>query len=268
MAYHEEEQLKMKRLNTKQAIALAMQGHWREAITTNKAIVDSFPDDVDAFNRLGRAYMETGAYKDSKKAYEKSLVLDPYNSIAKKNLQRLNHLAAESSVATKEQVHVVEPQFIEEAGKSGVVALQRLASPGVLVRLVAGEKVFLKASDKNLQVKSAAGEYIGQIEPRHGQRLIKMIDGGNKYSSAIISVSENKAVVIIRETFQSPNFVGQPSFPPRWAENLRSYDGDRETESRWEEEEESDEPRIASEEDSDVVPEDFSPTDEVENAEE
>ena len=267
MAYHEEEQLKIKRLNSKQAIALAMQGSWKEAIQTNKIIIQMFPDDVDAYNRLGRAYMETGSYNDSKKAYEHSLTLDAYNSIAKKNLQRLAHLK-ETSAANVQHVHKVEPQFIEEAGKSGVVNLQRLASGNVLVRMVAGDKVVLKVDENNISVKSTTGEYIGQVEPRHAQRLIKLMDGGNKYSAAIISTSENKAVVIIRETFQSPNLVGQPSFPPRWAEGLHPRDGDRETESRWEEEEEADEVGIAVEDEGDNLPEDFSPTDEVDRTEE
>lgn len=120
MAYHEEEQLKLKRLKTKQAIALAMQGKWQEAIDINKTILDIFPDDVDAYNRLGRAYMEKGIYPDAKKAYEKSLNLDPYNAIAKKNLIRLSQMQ-EAPKSAKEHVHTVEPQFIEEAGKSGVV---------------------------------------------------------------------------------------------------------------------------------------------------
>ena len=259
MAYHEEEQLKLRRLNSKQAIALAMQGQWREAIKINKTILATFPDDVDAYNRLGRAYMETGVYSDSKKAYEHSLKLDAYNSIAKKNLQRLTQLRGQSAAA-KEHVHRVEPQFIEEAGKSGVVGLQRLAAPDVLVRLVAGDKVNLKIAENNLNVKTISEEYIGQVEPRHAQRILKLMQGGNKYSAAIISSVENKVVIIIREIFQHPDLVGQPSFPPRWAEALHPRDGERASESYVEEEEEAEEVASAIEEESDNLPEDYSPT--------
>ena len=55
-----------------------------------KAIIENFPNDVDAHNRLGKAYMEMGEYAKAKEAYEKALQLDQYNTIAKKNLQRLD----------------------------------------------------------------------------------------------------------------------------------------------------------------------------------
>ena len=203
-------------------------------------VLRSFPDDVDAFNRLGRAYMETGALEEAKQAYEQSLNLDRYNSIAKKNLQRLSQLD-KTTLGSKVHEHVVEPRFIEEAGKSGVVSLQRLAAPAVLVRLVAGDKVYLKVDDTNLNVKTITGEYIGRVEPRHAQRLIRLMNSGNKYSAAIISGKEDRVTIIIRETYQDPSMVGQPSFPPRWAEALRPYSGDKAVETRWEEEEELEE---------------------------
>ena len=48
MAYHEEETTKLRRQSSKQAIALAMEGRWREAVTANQSLIESFPDDVDA----------------------------------------------------------------------------------------------------------------------------------------------------------------------------------------------------------------------------
>ena len=263
MAYHEDEQLKLKRLNTKQAITLAMQGRWREAIATNKVIIEAFPNDVDAYNRLGRAYMEKGEYNEAKKAYERSLALDAYNAIAKKNLLRLSQLK-EISRNPKERTHTVEPHFIEEAGKSGVVNLQRLASAKTLARLVAGDKVNLKVDTTNLLVKTSTGEYIGTVEPRHAQRLIKLMKGGNKYSAAIINADENKVTVIIREIYTDPRLIGQPSFPPRWAESLRTYEGDKDTAEHWEEEEDLEEAAYPVEEEPEsVLPEDYSPTDDV-----
>ncbi len=262
MAYHEEEQLKLKRLNSKQAIALAMQGKWQEAIDINKTILEVFPDDVDALNRLGRAYMETGEYPQAQKAYEHSLRLDAYNAIAKKNLQRLTQLK-QISKNPKEHVHTVEPHFIEEAGKSGVMVLQRLASSKTLARLVAGDQVMLKVDVTNLLAKTTTGEYIGAVETRHAQRLIKLMKGGNKYTAAVISADEKKATIIIRETYTHPDLVGQPSFPPRWAEAR----GAEETE-QLEEEEEAEEVGFTEEEEPEsILPEDFSPSDELGNAE-
>jgi hypothetical protein len=210
--------------------------------------------------------MEMGALTEAKKAYEQTIKLDPYNSIAKKNLQRLAHLG-EVGLNSKEHIHKVEPQFIEEAGKSGVVSLQRLASPKVLVRLVAGDKLLLKIDENNINVKSSLGEYIGQLEPKHAQRLIKLVQGGNKYTAAIISAAENKVTIIIRETYQDPSLVGQPSFPPRWAEALHNYGGERTAGHHWEEEEELEEVGYHAEEESESPPEEYSSGDETESEE-
>lgn len=221
MAYHEEETTKLKRQTSKQAIALAMSGRWREAITVNQSIIESFPNDVDAYNRLGRAYMELGEYAQAREAYEKALKVDPYNTIAEKNLNRLSRLG-QTKVDLGEGQAKVEPQhFIEEVAKAGVVSLHRLGAPDVLAKTVAGSRVNLKVEGPRLTVENSHGEYLGQVEPRHSQRLIKLMAGGNKYAASIISSNENNVTIIIRETYQHPSQAGQPSFPSRGPETSR-----------------------------------------------
>ena len=220
MTYKEEESTKLRRQASKQAIALAMEGKWREAIAANETLIASFPNDVDAFNRLGRAHMELGEYARAKEAYEKALKVDPYNTIAQKNLSRLSHLkvAAAGQVAQEK----VEPkQFIEEVGKAGVVNLRQLAQPQVLAKMVAGNKVNLKIDGTHLVVENAQGEYLGQVEPRHATRLVKLMNGGNKYAASIVSSAADAVTVIIRETYQHPGQVGQASFPSRGVEAAR-----------------------------------------------
>ena len=118
MTYQEEEQVSLKRWGSKQAIALAMQGRWKEAVAANKSLVESFPNDVEAYNRLGRAFMELGEYSQAKEAYNRAMELDPYNTIAKKNLSRLSQLR-EGKAAPEGASHRVEPRnFIEETGKA------------------------------------------------------------------------------------------------------------------------------------------------------
>ena len=136
MSYHEEERTRLRRQSSKKAIALAMQGRWREAVAANMRLLESFPNDVDAYNRLARAYMELGEYSLAKEAYERAIELDPYNTIARKNLSRLSHLG-ETSVGSEVGFDRVEPhQFIEEVGKAGVVNLCRLAPAEILAKTV------------------------------------------------------------------------------------------------------------------------------------
>ncbi|MFC1861844.1 tetratricopeptide repeat protein [Chloroflexota bacterium] len=223
MSYHDVEQTRLRRQSSKQAIALALQGQWREAVAANKSILESFPNDVDAYNRLGRAYLELGKYTLAREAYESTIKLDPYNSIARKNFDRLTHLG-DTEVSAEGGFHKVEPQqFIEEVGKAGVLKLYRVASPEILARTVAGAKVNLRVSGSSLIVENSRGECLGQVEPNHGRRLVKLMGGGNRYSAAIVSSTEEAVAVIIREEYQDPSQAGRLSFPPRGDEIVRPY---------------------------------------------
>ncbi len=224
MSYQEEERTKLRRQSSKHAIALAMEGRWREAEEANKSLIESFPNDVDAYNRLGRAHIELGEYFLARQAYQKAIEVDPYNVIAQKNLDRLS-LLGETEADSGGGLDKVEPQqFIEEAGKAGVVNLRRLASPDILAKTVAGGKVNLRVEGQRLIAENSRKEYLGQVESRHGQRLIKLIEGGNRYETAIISSTAEAVTVIIREIYQHRSQAGQPSFPSRGPE---SYAGDR-----------------------------------------
>jgi len=223
MSYREEEQARLKRRSSQHAVALAMQGRWKEAVAANRSLLESFPNDVDAYNRLGRAHMELGEYSLAKEAYGRAVELDPYNTIAKKNLQRLSHLG-EAVVSSESDSRKAEPEhFIEDTGKAGVVSLHHLAPKEILARMVAGDRVYLRVEGFNLAVTNGRGEYLGRVEPKHGQRLIKLIEGGNQYSAAIVSSTAEAVTIIIREVYQDPSLAGRLSFPPKGAERVRPY---------------------------------------------
>ncbi len=227
MSYQEKEKSRLRGQPSKQAIALAMQGQWREAIAVNQSIIEMFPNDVEAHNRLGRAYMELGEYSQAEEAYGRTVEIDPYNAIASKNLRRLSHLR-EAAIISEAELQKLEPQqFIEEVGKAGVVQLSRLAPPEVLAKIVAGDRVNLKIDGSSLMVESSREEYLGQVEPKHGQRLAKLIEGGNKYLTTIVSSSESAVTVIIREVYQDPSQAGHLSFPSKGVVGVRSGIGDR-----------------------------------------
>ncbi len=227
MSYLEAEQVGLKRRRSKQAIDLAMEGRWREAIAINKELIESFPGDVEACNRLGKAYLELGEYSEAEEAYKRAMELDPYNAVAMKNLRRLSHLG-EGKVDSRGDSDKVGPQqFIEEVGKAGVVDLYQLAPPERLARMVTGDKVNLTIEGSNLVVENNRGEYLGEVEPKRGQRLVKLMEGGNKYTAAIVSSAEDKMAVIIREVYQHPGQAGKLSFLAREPEGLRTHIGDR-----------------------------------------
>ncbi len=72
-----------------QAIEQALSGRWDEAVQTNRHIVDLFPDDYRARNRLGNAYTQLGSYDEALGTYEECLRLQPSNTIARKKTTEL-----------------------------------------------------------------------------------------------------------------------------------------------------------------------------------
>ena len=264
MVFQAEDRAKAKKQQAELAIQLALRGRWAEAAQLNKNIIESFPADVDAFNRLGKAMTELGRYGEAREAYMKALEIDPLNTIARKNLARLATLGEEA--APRAGAQKLSPQmFIEEMGKTGVTTLVR-PDMDIAARMTAGDQVLLQRQNGTLIIKSMNAEYVGEVEPRLAQRLIKLMDGGNEYVAAISALSESDVRVFIRETFQSASQTGKLSFPPTVSESFRPYVKERllrqdaEEETYFEESEEPDEWASGRESDEgDVTIYDFRP---------
>jgi len=205
-----QDKARMKRLRTEQAVQFAAQSRWEDAIAANRAIVAAFPEDAEAYNRLGKALGETGKIKEAREAYQKALDIEPTNSIARKNLERL---ATARGKIEPDQAHQVDASlFIEEMGKTGVTTLQRVNTK-TLSTLSAGDEVALKPAGSRLSIETIAGDYISDIEPKLAMRLSRLIEGGNKYAAAVAGIGDQTVRVIIKETFQHPTQVGRLSFP-------------------------------------------------------
>jgi hypothetical protein len=258
MPDREEDKARLRRKASQEAISLAMQSRWQEAVTVNQNIIELFPTDIDAYNRLGRAFMELGEFAKAKEAYSRGLELDPNNAIAQKNLQRLSLLPA-SKVKVKEERREVAPDlFIGEMGKAGVVNLQNPAPGEVLARMAAGNQVYLKVKGQRLIIENEQGEYLGLVEPPHGFRLARLIEGGNKYAAAIVNIDNSTVRVIIREVFQHPSQIGRPSFPVKAVEGFQPHVKDTLLRHEAGEEEAFEESEEVELEEGELIPEGFS----------
>ncbi len=205
---------KKKKDLTKQAVSLAMGNRWTEAVDVNRSILDDFPDDLEACNRLGKALSELGRNGEARKAFEQALSLSPHNAIARKNLDRLSKLAddAEGGVASATGR---TRAFIEESGKSGVTSPINLASPELLLKLAPGHPLEFNVEGGTLKIASVRGEYLGQVEPKLAARLARLMNGGNRYEVVVTGVEERSLAVFIREVFRHPSLVGTVSFPSK-----------------------------------------------------
>lgn len=212
MELNSEDKARAKRDMAKDAIALALASRWEEAVALNRRMIECFPRDVEAFNRLGKALSELGQYRDAKDAFRQTLEISPANSIARKNLQRLAHLNEEAA-APKQGPKATPQLFIEERGKSATVSLKKLPPNGGHLRMTPGDALVLRMSGDGVIVESPEGQYLGEIEPKLGQRLARLIRGGNKYTAAVTSVQEQNLVVMVKETYQHHTQHGIVSFP-------------------------------------------------------
>lgn len=222
--YSAEEKARLKKQWMTQAIQQAQAGQWEEAVTTNKNILNLFPTEPDAYNRLGKALTELGQYTEARHAYSQTLKYSPNNIIAKKNLDRLAQLQ-ESPIPVHASADRIDPRlFIEETGKTGVTDLLNIAPASVMTKVSVGDRVQLHVIGHTLLVRNAAGEDIGQVEPRLANRLINFMEGGNRYAAAILALEHGLVRLIIREEYQHPGMFGKVSFPSQGSgETIRAY---------------------------------------------
>jgi tetratricopeptide (TPR) repeat protein len=219
-----EEKARLKKQWTDLAIQQALASQWEEAVITNRNILNLFPSEPDAYNRLGKAYSELGQYAEARQAYTHTLKYSPDNTIARKNLERLAQLQEEPV-----QIHTgaerIDPRlFIEETGKTGTTDLINLAPSSVLAKVGVGDKVQLHVMGHTIHVRNSAGEDIGQIEPRLANRLINFMEGGNRYAAAILAMENGQVCLIIREEYQHPSMFGKVSFPSQGGgDTIRAY---------------------------------------------
>lgn len=209
------------------AIAYALDRRWDLAADENRSLLEEFPDDLEAANRLGKALTELGDLDGAAAAYQRSLALDATNVIARRNLTRIEEMrgsaskrrpapkrgASAASVGAAPASAVRAHSLIEESGKSAEFELIE-PSPQGLRRVSAGEPAELVPSARGISVQTPAGVVLGRIETRAGLRLKRLIEGGNRYVAVIRRVSDTEGSIYVREIHRDPSLVDQPSFLP------------------------------------------------------
>jgi tetratricopeptide (TPR) repeat protein len=234
--YQPEERVRLLRQLTEQAIQLALESRWEEAVAVNQKLLTTKPRDLSTLNRLGKALSEVGRYGEAKRAYGEALEIDPTNNIARKNLDRLAQLGDEQDGGRASHERIDPRLFIEETGKTGFTTLIDLAPRDVLARLTAGDQVYLDREGTVLYVRNGSGDRIGRVEPKLANRLIKFMEGGNQYAAGITELNDTQVRLIIRETFQHHSMLGRVSFPAQGGTTERGYIKD--TMVRYEQEDE------------------------------
>jgi tetratricopeptide (TPR) repeat protein len=217
----QDEKLRMRRRLQDQAIELAAKSRWQEAVDINRQMI-SLGEDADTYNRLGKAYFELGRFAEARDTYQHALRLNPTNTIAKKNLARLQELLArgdEAPAPAKTTRQLVDLRlFITETGRTCLTTLVDVPRSAVVDSIVTGERVELQLEGRTVMVIDADANIIGRLEPKLAQRLSELLAGGNRYAAAIAHTNGSQIRVLIRETYQDPSQRGRISFPGKLGE--------------------------------------------------
>lgn len=213
--------MRIRRKLEERAVELAATNRWDEAVEVNRQILAS-GEAPDTYNRLGKAFMELGMYTESHDAYQTTLKLQPTNSIARKNIARLDALIArgfESGQANRKARQQVDLRmFITETGRTAITTLIDVPKGPAVDALITGEKMEFRVEGKTVYVIDADGNVIGRLEPKLAQRLAELIGGGNRYLAAIAQSDPRVVRLLIRETYQDPSQRNRISFPGKLGE--------------------------------------------------
>lgn len=192
-----------------QAILSALSCEWEKAVSINEEIIKENPEDVDALNRLARAYAELGKFKKARENAQKVIKTDPFNTIALKALSKWKNLKkGETYSSSPTKAHI----FLEEPGKTKIVSLLHLGSVKVLANLDAGDEVLLNTHSHRVSVTTFDGKYIGRLPDNLSANLRKLIKIGNSYQTFIKSITCTEVKVFIKEIDRSPKLKDIPSF--------------------------------------------------------
>lgn len=194
---------------SQKAISFALKGDWKSALETNKEILSGDPVNTDALNRMARAYAELGDLTNAKKAAEKAVKIDPYNSIAKKSLEKWKKLRKTQPTSSTP----IDPKtFLEEPGKTKIISLVNLGDKNVIAQIDSGDEVKINMHGHRLSVCTTDGKYVGKLPDDISARIKQLCGHGNEYIAHIKSASEEVVRVFVRESRRSEKLKDIPSF--------------------------------------------------------
>lgn len=191
------------------AVQKALKGNWDEAIKLNKEILKEDSKDIDALNRLARAYAEKGNFKEAKNYANKVLKIDSFNTIATKALKKWSTSTKLDGGKSK----TGSPQaFLEEPGKTKLTTLLHLGDAATIAALDTGDELEINSHQHRVNLVTSEGKYVGRLADDLAARMKKLLKYGNKYQVLVKSIEPEEVKVFIREIKRAEKLKDIPSF--------------------------------------------------------
>ncbi len=208
----EAERVKPRAMFVEEAIQLALDSRWDEAVTVNRRLIEQHGADEEALNRLGKALTETGQLEEALATYRQTLELNPANMIAPKMIRKIQALVEKPSRGEGGAQAIDVDLFTEEPGKSALTTLVTRGA-GVSDAVVPGDAVDIVAEGDKLRARSVRGVDLGDVDNKLTRRLLPLIATGNRYAAAVARIADGRIEVMLREVFQAPENARKTSFP-------------------------------------------------------
>ncbi|MHB8489432.1 MAG: BTAD domain-containing putative transcriptional regulator [Candidatus Dormibacteria bacterium] len=207
-----EERVKPRSLFVDEAISLALESRWAEALAVNQALVERHGADEDTLNRIGKALTELGRREEALASYSGSLQINPLNLIAQKNVRKLTAMLESKSTAAGSAAAIDVELFTEEPGKSAITVLSA-PSKSATVAIAPGDVVELYREGSTLRAQTSRGVSLGEVDTKIARRLVPLMETGNRYSAAVARLEDERVEIILRETYQAAENARKSSFP-------------------------------------------------------
>lgn len=214
------------------AINAAIAYKWSEAIKFNKKILVKEKKNLSALLRLAYAYLQTRELIKAKKIYHQALKIQPTNSVAKENLERIKILQTKKTKKGNILKIFFDPNlFLESAGKTKSVKLVNLGQKNILAQLMIGQELSLKTKNRKVDVRTISGDYIGSLPDDLSKRLRLFIKADSQYSAYIKENSINSVIVFLKENKKGKKVANFISFPVDLSTNINKIGEEIEEES-------------------------------------
>ena len=177
-----------------EAVNAALAGDWQKAIEINSAILKIDAENIDALNRIARAYAEVGNITKAKEATRKALKVDPQDLIANRCFTKWENFKGHDGVKSKISPDV----FIENLSKIKIIDLVNLGTTDNFLNLECGDCVKLAPNIHRLGVNTQSDKYIGRFPDDLAAKYIRLIKEGNSYDVFIKSITRSQVKVLLK----------------------------------------------------------------------